>query len=139
VCSSDLGIFLPGRGPLHRNLNNESIVLKICYGSTSILLAGDAEEVAERQMCRVYGSFLGSDILKVAHHGSRTGTSDRFLSVIRPSIALISVGAYNRLHHPSPRVLARLDSIGCRWYRTDKSGAVIVESDGREWRMADWR
>jgi competence protein ComEC len=133
------GIYLPGKGPAHRNLNNESVVMKLCYGSTSILLTGDAEEVAERQMCRIYGDFLQAGVLKVAHHGSRTGTSDRFLSFIRPSIAVISVGAYNRLHHPSPRVLARLDSIGCRWYRTDKSGAVVLESDGREWKLIDWK
>jgi competence protein ComEC len=133
------GIYLPGKGPAHRNLNNESVVMKLCYGTTSILLAGDAEEVSERQMGRIYGDFLRAGVLKVAHHGSRTGTSDRFLSFIRPSIALISVGAYNRLHHPSPLVLARLDSIGCKWYRTDKCGAIVLESDGREWTVVEWK
>jgi competence protein ComEC len=69
-------------------------------------------------------------VLKVAHHGSRTSTSREFLSAVRPRVALISVGAGNRYGHPGARVLADLAASGAIVLRTDRSGSVVVRTDG---------
>jgi competence protein ComEC len=76
------------------------------------------------------GSIQPTDVLKVAHHGSRTSTSPLFLSTVRPSFAVISSGAGNRYGHPSPEVLERLREAGARVLRTDVHGGVIISTDG---------
>ena len=75
---------------------------------------------------------LRSDVLKVAHHGSRTSSSAAFLAAARPRLALVSAGAYNRFGHPAPQVLARLDAVGARVVRTDLHGALTLKTDGRK-------
>jgi competence protein ComEC len=75
--------------------------------------------------------------LKVAHHGSRSSTGAPFLEAARPRIAVISVGAGNPFRHPSPEAVARLEA-GARVYRTDRDGAVILETDGTEVRVTAW-
>jgi competence protein ComEC len=70
-------------------------------------------------------------VLKVAHHGSRTSTSEALVDAFRPALALVSVGRGNLFQHPSPEVIARLRSAGARLFRTDRDGAVIVETDGQ--------
>jgi competence protein ComEC len=128
-----------GDSTKRQSLNNQSVVLKMIYGKTSILLTGDAETVSEELlMCR-YDGFLKSDILKVAHHGSKSGTSGEFLRVVHPHTAVISVGAKNKFRHPSPEVLNRLDSMRCGRFRTDESGAIIFESDGEQWTRVEWK
>ena len=121
------------------NLNNESLVLKIVYGKTSLLLAGDSELPAEAKMIRRYGGFLSSELLKAGHHGSKTSSSEDFLRVVRPRWAVVSVGARNKFHHPSLQVLERIRSFGCKVFRTDETGAVMFESDGNRWNEVDWR
>ena len=105
--------------------NNASIVCKLVYGGISFLLTGDAEKEAESCIARSYGSFLRSDVLKVAHHGSDSGTSAEFLRAVRPELALISAGLHNRFGHPSPALLYRLHAAGARIIRTDVPGAVL--------------
>lgn len=121
------------------NLNNHSIVMKIIYGSTSLLLPGDAEEETEERMQRRFGGFLDSDILKVGHHGSVTSSSDEFLDSITPDIAIISVGTKNKFHHPSPEVVRKLMDRGVALYRTDRDGAIVLESNGHQFRRIQWR
>jgi competence protein ComEC len=104
-----------------------------------LLLAGDAEKEAETAIESKYDSFLKSDILKISHHGSITGTSDLFLKSVRPQTAIISVGAKNKFNHPSPVVLQRIMELGCKYYRTDELGAIVLESDGERWNWIDWR
>ena len=128
----------PGHG--HRiNLNNQSVVVKIVYGTTSVLLAGDAEEDVERQLIRRYGGFLESDVLKAGHHGSSTSSSMEFLEEVRPRFALVSVGFQNKFQHPSPEVLCRYTEMGSRYFRTDEGGAVVLQSDGTRWEVVGWR
>jgi len=74
----------------------------------------------------------------VAHHGSRSSTGTSFLDAARPRIAVISVGARNPFRHPSPEVVARLEAAGARVYRTDRDGAVILETDGTVVRVTAW-
>ena len=101
-----------------RNLNNNSLVLKVVYGNTSMLFVGDVETVVEQKMISHYGSFLLSDILKVGHHGSLTSTSDNFLQTVQPKNAIISVGMHNRFNHPSPFILKRLAALSVGTYST---------------------
>ncbi|HTY59373.1 MAG TPA: hypothetical protein VMF59_11175, partial [Bacteroidota bacterium] len=119
--------------------NNASVVLKLVYGEVSFLFTGDAETGSEIPMIRAWGGFLRSTVLKVAHHGSRSGTSAEFLEAVRPSIALLSVGLHNSFGHPSPELLQRLERAHVRVRRTDREGAVILTSDGRSVREISWR
>ena len=141
-----LYVLWPGRGrsaslksPRRASSNNASIVFKLVYGRVSFLFTGDAERDSETGMIRSFGSFLGSTVLKVAHHGSDSGTSPEFLDAVRPAVALVSVGLHNRFRHPSPALLGRLDAAGARVLRTDREGAVILTTDGRTVRQLAWR
>jgi competence protein ComEC len=122
-----------------RTLNNISIVCKLVYGQSSVLFAGDIEEGVEKELVRLYGSFLKSDLLKVPHHGSTTSSSEIFLDAVRPSEAAISVGWRNRFYHPSPGVVRELWVRGIRTGRTDRSGALIYSSDGSRVLRVTWQ
>jgi len=110
-------------------LNDNSIALRLVFGRHSFLFAGDLEAEAERRLVES-GRLRRSDVLKVAHHGSRTSTMPAFLAAARPSIAVISSGAGNRYGHPSPQVIARLRHAGTTVLRTDVLGGVIIQTDG---------
>ncbi len=108
--------------------NNASVVLRAETRGRRLLLTGDIEKEAEL----VLGDRdLRADILKVAHHGSRSSTSDSILDAIRPRIAVISCGRRNLFGHPHPTVLERLGERGVRTWRTDRTGSVTVEFRGR--------
>ncbi len=103
--------------------NDSSLVLKVTGRKMSFLLAGDIGEEAEEDMTHL-GRALGSDVLKVPHHGGRTSADEGFLSLVSPSIAVISVGKDNAFGHPSPEVLEKLQ--GRKVFRTDRDGAVEI-------------
>jgi competence protein ComEC len=107
--------------------NNDSLVLRVRYGRSRLLLTGDAEQWLENELIRS-GKTLRSDVLKVAHHGSRSSTGAAFLEAVRPRLAVISTGS---LHPPSARVLHRLRARGITYGRTDVDGAVSVGLDQR--------
>jgi len=126
-------VVLNPSAPLYQDdRNNNSIVLRVTYGSQDILLTGDAEEPAEKRML-AGGRPLSAEILKVGHHGSSSSSSERFLAAVRPQAAIISVGE-NSYDHPSPEVVSRLEAAGARVWRTDRSGTIVftVEPDGWE-------
>jgi competence protein ComEC len=108
--------------------NDDSLVLHVAYGRTSVLLEGDAEAPSEQQML---GEELHSDLLKVGRHGSKTSTTPRFLAAVGPSYAVISVAHHNPYGHPKMEVLKRLQSSGIRTFRTDALGATSFYLDGR--------
>jgi competence protein ComEC len=116
---------LPVRS-LHRN--DESLVMKVTYGSTSALLEGDAEKETERF---VSTEDPAADVLKVAHHGSATSTNPDLLAAVRPRFAVISVGVRNGYHFPRHEVLDRLQQAQVITYRTDTDGATSFFLDGR--------
>ena len=131
-----LTVLGPGPGPpLHAN--DDSLVLRLDWRGLSLLLTGDLGARGEALMLERAGP-LRAVALKVAHHGSRSSSGAALLDAIRPRLAVISVGARNPFRHPSPEVLARLEAAGARVYRTDRDGAVIVESDGRVVRVTAW-
>lgn len=119
--------------------NGSSVVVKIVYGNTSILLTGDIPIESESELVKTFGSFLKSDILKLPHHGSRTSTSITFLEAVKPSLCVISVGENNRFKHPAQEVLDRLKENKYWFLRTDKEGALIFESNGKNWEHVLWR
>ena len=114
-------------------LNNNSLVLKLVYGNTSVLFTGDIEEDAERLMLDDNAD-VNADVLKVAHHGSDGSTTREFLEAVSPKAAVISVGK-NNFGHPGERVLTDLKEKGIRIFRTDERGAVILKSNGKEIRI----
>lgn len=115
----------PGRSP-----NDNSFVLRVAYGERSFLFTGDAEADEESSLLRERASALGSDVLKVGHHGSRTSSSGPFLDAVHPRVAVISCGVRNRFGHPAPSTLASLTSRGVLVLRTDRNGQVSVATDG---------
>ncbi len=121
------------------NENNSSVVFKLEYGNTSMLFTGDAETEAETKLAKRYGSFLRSQVVKTGHHGSSTSSSELFLRTVRPRAALVSVGLNNKFSHPSPEVLGRMRQDGIDVARTDEEGAIVFQSDGREWERVQWR
>lgn len=113
----------------YENLNNYSSVIRIQYGSTSFLFTGDAEKDVEEKILD-NNENIGSDVLKVGHHGSSTSTSKAFLNKINPSIGVISVGKDNTYNHPNNETIKSLKENKVTIYRTDKDGTVILSSDG---------
>lgn len=117
---------------LENSLNNNSIVCKMSYINFSMLFTGDIEEIAEKQMLKEYKNNLGifsSQILKVAHHGSKTSSIKEFIDAVNPKIALIGVGENNKFGHPNEEVITRLKTRGTRIYRTDQNGEILVMVD----------
>jgi competence protein ComEC len=110
-------------------LNDNSIALRLVFGRQSFLFTGDLERDAERMLV-AGGRLRPTDVLKVAHHGSRTSSSAAFVAAVRPSLAVVSSGAGNRYGHPSPSVLARLLDAGAEVHRTDIHGGLVVSTDG---------
>ncbi len=111
------------------NLNDWSAVIKLTYGKTSFLFAGDAEDISEKEIL-LAGHNVKADLLKVGHHGSETATSAGFLKAVSPSIAIIMCGEDNNYGHPHAGVLTRLDAAKAKTYRTDLNGTIVVTSDG---------
>lgn len=115
--------------------NEASVIARVRFGAVRFLLVGDAEKELEQWLVANDSADLRTDILKVAHHGSSTSTTERFLDAARPRVALISVGKDNSYRHPSPTVVERLARSGAAVYRTDQLGTVIVSTDGKRIRI----
>lgn len=109
-----------------RDANNNSLVIRVSYGQISFLFAGDmeTEEIA------TITSFPQSTALKVAHHGSQNGMNARFLSVVSPRIAVISVAARNDYHYPHSATLTALENANAAVYTTSANGTVVIITDG---------
>ena len=121
-----LADYVPGDTPR----NNDSLVLRVRYGRHSFLLCGDAERPVERRMLEE-GEIQLTDVLKVGHHGSRTSSTEEFVTAVSPLFAVISVGFENSYGHPHRDVLHRLAEHGSVVYRTDLEGLVSIRTDGR--------
>ena len=120
---------MPGYQPGLAPTNNDSLVLRVAYGQTSVLLEGDAEAPVEEAMLAQPG--LSSTLLKVGHHGSVSSTRPEFLAGVAPQWAVISCGLYNRYGHPRQEVLAELQQARVRTFSTDIQGATCFRLDGK--------
>ncbi len=107
--------------------NNDSMVLHVSYGNSSVLLVGDAEKAAERRIATHHAT---ADLLKVGHHGSSTSTTAELLDATKPTFAVISVGYHTSFGFPRQDVIARLAASGVHVYRTDLDGAMTFYLDG---------
>ena len=115
------------------DLNSYSVVAKLTFGSDSFLFTGDIEADAERDIVKAASasaSDLRSDVLKIAHHGSKTSSTEAFLTAVAPRYAVIEVGAGNSYGHPTPDTLSRLKAINAAILRTDELGNITFLCDG---------
>lgn len=108
-------------------LNNNSLVFKMNYKSISALFTGDIEKIAEEKIILNVKEELKSTIIKVAHHGSKTSSTEKFIEKVKPKIALIGVGENNTFGHPSNITIETLEKAGTKIYRTDKMGEIILK------------
>ena len=113
-----------------KNVNNGSIVIRAVFEDTSFLLTGDIESSVEKQILE-NEKLITSDILKVAHHGSKTSSSEDFVKIVNPAVVVISVGENNPYNHPHPTVLELFEKYDINILRTDLVGDVRIISDGK--------
>lgn len=127
---SEFKILFPTSRLLSENpLNNNSIVAQFNYNNFKMLFTGDIEKLAEQQILKTEKAEIRADILKVAHHGSKTSSIPEFIKAVRPKIALIGVGKNNTFGHPNQQTIKNLENIKCRIYRTDLQGEIIIKID----------
>ena len=111
--------------------NANSLVARLDYGSFSLLLPGDAEEQTEHRLL-TKDLNLRADILKVSHHGSKYASAADYLERVKPKVAIISCGEWNRYGHPAQVVLDRFKAADIKLYRTDLQGEITITTRGRE-------
>ena len=125
----------------YKSLNDYSAIFRVKFGGTSMLFTGDAEGpdtlTAEyTTLARFTPDKLKCTVLKVAHHGSLSSTSDAFLAAADPDYAVISVGKNNDYRHPHQSTLNKLDNMGVRVFRTDELGTIHIAMDGENVRIS---
>jgi len=113
------------------DVNNFSLVMKVSFGSFDALLTGDAE--VDIVLPLIEGVQEPVEVLKVPHHGSKDAVTASFLNVIKPGLAVLSVGKNNRYGHPDGDVVSLLNEQGIQVKRTDMDGSVEIISDGERW------
>lgn len=111
--------------------NNHSVVLRLVFGARKILLTGDIEKGAERELLSA-SETIQTDVIKVAHHGSSTSSSAEFVAATRAKLAVVSVGRESPFGHPRPEVVERWKSAGARVLTTGENGTISVSTDGRD-------
>lgn len=129
---SDLVILYPFESLLNQEFedsNNTSIVAKLSFGQNSFLFTGDIYDSIEKQLIDNEID-LNSSVLKIAHHGSKTSTSQEFVKNVSPEIAVIQLGAKNSYGHPHKQVLQTLENYNVQILRTDEKGDIKIISDG---------
>lgn len=127
-----LDILYPPSGRIFSDLNESSLIARLSYGENSFLFTGDATHSSEREVVILDGSNLQTDVLKVSHHGSRTGSWPGFIETVAPTWAVISAGVDNRYNHPHQEVLDILSGVGAQVLGTYELGSIKMTSDGRE-------
>ncbi len=120
----------PGKDSL-LDKNNRSLVIKLKYGDVSIIFSGDIEEEGERELLS-RGLDLKTTILKIPHHGSRSSSTEEFVKALNPDIVVASVGYNNPFGFPHKEIIKKYRKKGALIYRTDKEGAITIETDGSD-------
>jgi competence protein ComEC len=111
--------------------NNDSVVLRLQFGECTFLLTGDVEKDAENTMVRASEN-LRANVVKVAHHGSRTSSTESFIAAARPRFAVISVGQTSIFGHPNKDVVERWKTSGAEVLTTGKSGTITFTTNGHD-------
>jgi len=120
---------LGGRA-VEKTSNDACVISRLVFGNNSFLFTGDMSSGLEKDLVNSKVGLI-SDVLKVAHHGSKYSTSDLFLQSVSPKMAVISVGADNSYGHPTPETLQKLKNYDIKTLRTDQSGDIEILSDGK--------
>lgn len=129
-----LAINIVHPGDLSLGTNDNSIVMHATYGDVSFLFAADVERAAEEKIL-TSGANLKADILHLGHHGSNTSSTGNFLEAVQAKTAIYSAGARNSYGHPSPEVIERVKSRKMDVYGTDVDGNMIIETNGKTYRL----
>lgn len=114
----------------YKDLNNNSVVIKLEFGSNSFLFTGDAEDISEKEIL-AKGFNVKADLLKIGHHGSHSSTTEEFLSKVNPKYAVISCEIGNDYGHPHKETVDKLKNKNIPVYRTDELGTIIATSNGK--------
>lgn len=124
--------------PLHEydDLNEMSVVSRISYGETSVMITGDSTAEVEDELLSSDIDY-SADILNVGHHGSKTSTSEAWLEAVNPTFAVICCGANNDYGHPNSSVINRLEEMNIEYYRTDLCSTVVFESNSKIFTKCD--
>lgn len=125
-------ILFPDRNVSEVSPNTGSIVMKLVYGDTSVLLQGDSVASIEQYLLEIDGDYLNSDILKVGHHGSKTSSVKEYVEKVSPDYAVISAGSDNSYGHPHKEVIETLRDLNIKTITTCNNGAIYFESDGKD-------
>ena len=112
------------------NVNDNSIILLLVYGSDSFLFTGDCSRACERELVKTSSNLLDVDVYKAGHHGSSESSNDYFLYAVTPEVVVFSEGKNNSYGFPSPKVLDRIKIYDSKIYRTDNNGTIIISSKG---------
>lgn len=121
-------------GVILKNPHEANITMILQYKSFRALLTGDMEAPLERQLL-LNGGDVSADVLKVGHHGSKTSSSEVFLSAVHPKFGFIEVGGGNQYGLPALAILSCLENFGIKYYRTDVDGSIKVLSDGENYKI----
>ena len=121
--------FVDADGNVPFGRNNGSVVFSLQYGTVRVLFTGDIEQETD-PVILAWGPRLQAQLLKVAHHGSRTSSQPLFVETVAPAVAVMSLGEGNKFKHPAPEIVSRYAAHGARVLRTDYTGAVQVRIDG---------
>lgn len=113
----------------YEDVNNYSIVIRLCYGDSVFLFTGDAEQLSEKEMLAT-GRDLSADVIKLAHHGSAYSSDEEFIEAVNPTYAVVSAAADNDYGHPHPKTLSTIYEHGIKLYRTDRQGTIVFHTDG---------
>jgi competence protein ComEC len=134
-----LEILFPDRDVTNLSSNDGSIVMKLVYGNTSIMLQGDSTSRIEEYLVSLNNESeienLSSNILKVGHHGSRTSSSETYVESVDPEYAVISSGVNNKFGHPHKEVLETLEKNKVKILDTCEMGTIIFKSDGNQFAL----
>ncbi|MBP6856126.1 MAG: MBL fold metallo-hydrolase [Candidatus Pacebacteria bacterium] len=123
-------VLFPGMDVSDWETNNSSVVGMYIYKNTSFLLTGDAPIATEMYLSKKYKSQLKTDVLKLGHHGSRTSSSETFLTTTNPGLAIISAGKNNSYGHPHTEVMDRLKKLEIPYFSTIDMGSITLETNG---------
>jgi competence protein ComEC len=119
--------------------NNRGCVLRISIGDQHVLLTADIEKDSEQQLVKEHADKLPAAMLVVPHHGSKTSSTDEFVSAVSPDYAVFTAGYRNRFGHPKQEVVQRYSDNGAQLLRSDTDGAILVEMNAQEMRVERYR
>lgn len=127
---AQIEVLFPDREVSSADSNLSSVILRLSYGQTDFLLTGDAPKASEEYITGLDGGELGSEVLKLSHHGSKTSSASAFLSAVSPEYAIVSAECDSRYGHPHEEVLERVRSVEAEILSTCEHGTITFESDG---------